>query len=78
MALVLRGGSAVIWSKSAPTFPFIKGMLVIFLSWVCSPICSGASVINTSPHNHDWHQSGQHKAGRVSVRRVCSQDFTII
>jgi hypothetical protein len=42
MALVLRGGSAVIWSKHQDAFPYIKGMLVIFLSWVVSPICSGA------------------------------------
>ena len=42
MALVLRGGSAVIWSKHQDTFPYIKGMLVVFLSWVVSPICSGA------------------------------------
>ena len=41
MALVLRGGSAVIWSKHQDAFPYIKGMLVIFLSWVCSPIASG-------------------------------------
>ena len=42
MALVLRGGSAVIWSQHQDAFPYIKGMLVIFLSWVCSPIASGA------------------------------------
>lgn len=42
MALVLRGGSAVIWSKHQDAFPYIKGMLVVFLSWVVSPICSGA------------------------------------
>jgi hypothetical protein len=41
MALVLRGGSAVIWSQHQDAFPYIKGMLVIFLSWVCSPIASG-------------------------------------
>lgn len=38
MALVLRGGGSVIWSQSQDGFPYIKGMLVIFLSWVCSPI----------------------------------------
>jgi hypothetical protein len=42
MALVLRGGGAVIWSQHQDPFPYIKGMLVIFLSWVCSPIASGA------------------------------------
>jgi len=26
MALVLRGGSAVIWSQHIDTFPFIKGL----------------------------------------------------
>jgi hypothetical protein len=41
MALVLRGGSAVIWSQHQDAFPYIKGMLVIFLSWVVSPIASG-------------------------------------
>jgi sodium-dependent phosphate transporter len=41
MALVLRGGSAVIWSQHQDPFPYIKGMLVIFLSWVVSPVASG-------------------------------------
>ena len=41
MALVLRGGSAVIWSQHQDAFPYIKGMLVVFLSWVVSPIASG-------------------------------------
>jgi sodium-dependent phosphate transporter len=62
MALVLRGGSAVIWSKHQDAFPYIKGMLVIFLSWVVSPICSGIvaavlfmvirSLILRSPHGY--------------------------
>ena len=51
MALVLRGGSAVIWSKHQDAFPYIKGMLVIFLSWVVSPICSGTPPVKTD-HLH--------------------------
>ena len=43
MALVLRGGGSVIWSQSQDNFPYIKGMLVIFLSWVTSPVASGAA-----------------------------------
>jgi solute carrier family 20 (sodium-dependent phosphate transporter) len=45
MALVLRGGGSVIWSKSQDNFPYIKGMLVIFLSWVCSPISAGGRLL---------------------------------
>lgn len=44
MALVLRGGGSVIWSQHQDAFPYIKGMLVIFLSWVCSPISAGAFI----------------------------------
>ena len=51
MALVLRGGSAVIWSQHQDAFPYIKGMLVIFLSWVVSPICSGTPPVKTD-HLH--------------------------
>jgi hypothetical protein len=45
MALVLRGGGAVIWSQHQDAFPYIKGMLVVFLSWVVSPICSGQPLL---------------------------------
>ena len=52
MALVLRGGSAVIWSQHQDAFPYIKGMLVIFLSWVCSPIASGNLAGSVVPHTY--------------------------
>jgi hypothetical protein len=42
MALVLRGGGSVIWSQHQDNFPYIKGMLVIFLSWITSPVAAGA------------------------------------
>lgn len=54
MALVLRGGGSVIWSQSQDNFPYIKGMLAIFLSWVCSPISAGAvdrCVCLAGPHH---------------------------
>lgn len=41
MALALRGGSAVIWSEEKDEFPFIGGMVPIFLSWVVSPLICG-------------------------------------
>lgn len=34
--MVLRGFKAVVWSQSSPTFPYVKGMVAIFLSWVSS------------------------------------------
>ena len=43
MALVLRGGHAVIWSQHIDTFPYVKGMLPVFLSWIVSPIAAGDS-----------------------------------
>jgi sodium-dependent phosphate transporter len=45
MALVLRGGNAVVWSKHKATFVYLDGMVPIFLSWVVSPICSGIVAI---------------------------------
>ena len=60
MALVLRGGSAVIWSQHQDAFPYIKGMLVIFLSWVCSPVASGdlsCSDPHTAAMRHSWPQT---------------------
>jgi hypothetical protein len=62
MALVLRGSGSVIWSQHQDAFPYIKGMLVIFLSWVCSPISAGVRrVVDTdmtslhSPPLHCFH-----------------------
>mmetsp|Transcript_3963 Transcript_3963/g.11520 ORF Transcript_3963/g.11520 Transcript_3963/m.11520 type:complete len:579 (+) Transcript_3963:262-1998(+) len=40
MALAMRGGGAVIWSQEQDDFPYIKGMVPIFLSWVVSPVMS--------------------------------------
>ena len=44
MAMATRGGSAVVWSKQINDFPYLKGMSVIFLSWVISPISAGIVV----------------------------------
>ena len=38
MALVLRGPNAVIWNESIHDFPYIKGVSVIVLSWITSPL----------------------------------------
>lgn len=40
MALTIRGGG-VIWSKSKDEFPYITGVVPIFLSWVVSPVMAG-------------------------------------
>ncbi|GAQ85424.1 phosphate transporter [Klebsormidium nitens] len=51
MAWVIRGRYAVVWSKlninpatRDNDFPYLKGMSIIFLQWVISPLCSGALV----------------------------------
>ncbi|KAK2075849.1 hypothetical protein QBZ16_001590 [Prototheca wickerhamii] len=41
MSLALFGGGAVIWSEDKDDFPWIGGMVPIFLSWVISPIMCG-------------------------------------
>ena len=38
MALVLRGSDAIIWNESIDEFPYIKGVTVIVISWVTSPV----------------------------------------
>ncbi len=63
MALVLRGGGSVIWSQHQDAFPYIKGMLVIFLSWVTSPVASGAAdrcACLAGPHRPANHASYMH------------------
>ncbi|GAQ82758.1 sodium phosphate symporter [Klebsormidium nitens] len=51
MAWALRGSNAIVWSKKNINkatgdndFPYLKGMSIIFLQWVVSPICSGVLV----------------------------------
>lgn len=41
MTMVARGSSCVVWSKSSETFPYIKGVAAIVVSWLLSPIVSG-------------------------------------
>ena len=41
MTMVARGSSCVVWSQSTDTFPFIKGVAAIVVSWLLSPIVSG-------------------------------------
>lgn len=45
MTVVLRGFSAVVWSQHQAAFPYIKGMVPIFLSWVVSPFLAAICVI---------------------------------
>eukprot|EP00897_Mesotaenium_endlicherianum_P007314 jgi/Mesen1/6610/ME000034S06060 len=45
MAIVLRGGDAVVWSKEQDPFPYVTGMTPVFLSWVVSPVASGICVL---------------------------------
>ena len=44
MAVAINGFDAVLWSANTPAFPYIKGVVPVFLSWVCSPICAGILV----------------------------------
>lgn len=41
MAVAARGWNAVTWYKASSTFPFMKGVASIVLSWFFSPILSG-------------------------------------
>ncbi|KAK9830393.1 hypothetical protein WJX72_011509 [[Myrmecia] bisecta] len=45
MSIVMRGGDSVVWSEHQAAFPYIDGMLVVFLSWVVSPLVSGIFAI---------------------------------
>ncbi len=45
MTMVLRGGGAVIWSKSKDEFPYVTGMVPIFVSWIASPLSAGIVVL---------------------------------
>ena len=45
MALAIYGGNAVIWSTKKAEFPFIGGMVPVFLSWIVSPIIAGVFVL---------------------------------
>ena len=38
--LVWKGSNAVIWVKSTDEFPYVKGLVPIFISWITSPIMS--------------------------------------
>lgn len=44
MAMVTRGGGAVVWSEKINDFPYLKGVSVVFVSWIVSPI-SAAIVV---------------------------------
>ena len=44
MAIAINGFDAVLWSANTPAFPYIKGVVPVFLSWVCSPICAAILV----------------------------------
>ena len=41
MTLVARGSDCVIWSKKTDTFPYVKGVSAIVVSWILSPVVSG-------------------------------------
>ncbi|CAK0780225.1 hypothetical protein CVIRNUC_004976 [Coccomyxa viridis] len=44
MALVLRGGAAVMWHGHKAEFPYFQGISSIVVSWFVSPICSAIIV----------------------------------
>lgn len=41
MTIALRGFNAVVWSQSKTEFPYVAGMVPIFMSWIISPLLSG-------------------------------------
>ncbi len=41
-SLVYKGVDGVVWIKSIPDFPYVAGFVPIVISWVSSPIISGA------------------------------------
>lgn len=42
MTLVARGSECVIWTKKADEFPYVKGVVAVIISWLLSPVISGA------------------------------------
>ena len=41
-SLVYKGADGVVWMKSIPDFPYVAGFVPIVISWVSSPIITGA------------------------------------
>mmetsp|Transcript_24220 Transcript_24220/g.43126 ORF Transcript_24220/g.43126 Transcript_24220/m.43126 type:complete len:611 (-) Transcript_24220:93-1925(-) len=41
MAVTARGADAVVWYQKSNSFPFMKGVASIVLSWIFSPVLSG-------------------------------------
>lgn len=41
MTMVAKGAGCVVWSEDSDTFPFVKGVASIVISWVLSPVLSG-------------------------------------
>jgi len=41
MTIAAKGGSCVVWHQDTDTFPFVKGVSAIVVSWVLSPLFSG-------------------------------------
>ena len=41
MTIVTRGQKCVIWTQTIDTFPYVKGVTAIVVSWLLSPIVSG-------------------------------------
>lgn len=42
MSLVAVGSNCIVWNRPSDEFPFVRGVTSIVLSWVFSPVCSGA------------------------------------
>eukprot|EP00638_Chattonella_subsalsa_P000697 CAMPEP_0117752450 /NCGR_PEP_ID=MMETSP0947-20121206/11614_1 /TAXON_ID=44440 /ORGANISM="Chattonella subsalsa, Strain CCMP2191" /LENGTH=518 /DNA_ID=CAMNT_0005571097 /DNA_START=59 /DNA_END=1615 /DNA_ORIENTATION=+ len=49
MTIAAKGGDCVVWHKDTDTFPFVKGVSAIVVSWVLSPVLSavGGAIIYT-------------------------------
>ena len=41
MTMVAKGAGCVVWSEDSDSFPFVKGVAAIAISWVLSPVLSG-------------------------------------
>ena len=41
MTMMARGSECVVWNAPNDTFPFVKGVSAIVVSWVLSPVASG-------------------------------------
>lgn len=41
-SLVYKGADGVVWTKSLPDFPYVTGVVPIVISWISSPIITGA------------------------------------